>query len=262
VAARDWTNRTNPPYHARVKEPLHSVIASRIEASIRSGHWLPGSRLPPERELGVRFDVSRATLRLALAELEERGLISRHQGRGTYVSRPRVETAMGEHFTIRAALEARGMTVTTRVLTATIRAASRQVAQDLGIRPGEPVIHVERLRSADGEPLLIDRADVPAALFAGLERADLATRSLYDVMRDDHGRWVTAATETLEPVLLAPAEAALLEVPAQSPAMLVRRVSTDQGGTTVELAQALVRGDRSRFLLERRIPEPYPGAAA
>jgi GntR family transcriptional regulator len=247
---------------AGMKEPLHSVIASGIEASIRSGAWLPGTRLPPERQLGERFEVSRTTLRLALAELEERGLISRHQGRGTFVSRPRIETALGEHFTIRAALLARGVSVHTRVLSAGVVPASRQVAHDLGLRPGDPVIHVERLRTADGEPLLIDRADVPAALFPGLEQADLAGRSLYDVMRDDHGRWVTAATETLEPVLLTRREAALLEVPERSPAMLVRRVSTDQTDTTVELAQAVVRGDRSRFLLERRTAGPYPGAAA
>ena len=72
-------------------EPLYSLVASRAEQLIASGDWQEGDRLPPERQLCRDFDVSRSTLRQALDELEERGLISRHQGRGTFVTRPRLQ---------------------------------------------------------------------------------------------------------------------------------------------------------------------------
>jgi NAD(P)-dependent dehydrogenase (short-subunit alcohol dehydrogenase family) len=72
-----------------VREPLHAIIAGRAEARIRAGEWAPGDRLPPERELCRDLGVSRATLRQALGELEQRGLVTRHQGRGTFVAQPR-----------------------------------------------------------------------------------------------------------------------------------------------------------------------------
>ncbi len=72
-----------------VREPLHAAIARRVEAQIRAGAWAPGDRLPPERALCRDLGVSRATLRQALAELGRRGLVTRQQGRGTFVANAR-----------------------------------------------------------------------------------------------------------------------------------------------------------------------------
>jgi GntR family transcriptional regulator len=240
-----------------MKEPLYSVIASRAEARIRSGQWAPGSRLPSERELCDILDVSRATLRQALAELEERGLISRHQGRGTFVARPRVEAALSGFFSIREALRARGMTVVTRVLGVTVIEASRQLSADLGCVPGDPLVRLERLRLVEAEPLVLESSHLPEALFPGLVAADFVTRSLYDILREDYGRAVSDATETLEPVITTARESALLALPGQAPAILTRRVTKDTSGTIVELGHALLRGDRSRFLLQRHVREPW-----
>jgi GntR family transcriptional regulator len=245
-----------------VKEPLYSIIASRAEQRIRSGSWAAGTRLPPERELCELLDVSRATLRQALAELERRGLISRHQGRGTFVTRPRVDTAISGHFTVSAALRARGLVLSTHVVSVGIVQASRAVAEDLGILPGEPVVHLERVRSLSDEPLILESTDLPSALCPGLENADFTRRSLYDILREEHDRIVQAATESIEPVILTAHDSTLLEVPRHAPAMLIRRISTDQTGAIVELSHLLVRGDRSRLLLERRIRDTWPGAPA
>ena len=245
-----------------VKEPLHSVIASRAERRIASGAWAPGTRLPPERELCEVLDVSRTTLRLALAELEQRGLITRHQGRGTFVTRPRIDAAVSGHFTISSALRARGLTLETRVVSVGIVEAGRSVAQDLGLLPGDPVVHLERVRSLQGEPLLVETTDLPSAILAGLESADFTARSLYDILREDYDRTVQIATESIEPVVLTAHESGILQVPRRSPALLIRRVSTDQRGSLVELSHLVLRGDRSRYLLERRVREAWPGVPA
>jgi GntR family transcriptional regulator len=243
-----------------MKEPLYSIIASRAERRIRSGLWAAGTRLPPERELCELLDVSRATLRQALAELEHRGLISRHQGRGTFVTRQRVDTAVSGHFTISAALRARGLSMSTRVLSVGLVEASRGLAHDLGILPGDSLVHLERVRSLSDEPLLLDTTDLPAGLLPGLETADFTSRSLYDILREDYDRTVQAATESLEPVILSAHESTILEVPRHAPAMLIRRISTDQTGSIVEVSHLVLRGDRSRFLLERRVRDAWPGA--
>src|SRR4029078_406254 len=97
---------------------------------------------------------------------------------------------------------------------------------------------------------------LPLALFPGLDKADLARRSLYDVLLQDHGRAVARARETIEPVILTPSECALLGVPRHTPAILTRRVTTDRAGVIVELGPALLRGARSRYLLIREVHDP------
>jgi GntR family transcriptional regulator len=238
-----------------VKEPLYSVIASRAEMRIRSGEWAVGARLPSERDLCQQLDVSRATLRQALAELEHRGLITRHQGRGTFVTLPRTSTTLSGVFSIREALAARGSTVATRVVRSEVVEASRQLAGELDCLPGDALLNVQRLKLVDGEPMVLESSWLPLALFPGLESADFASRSLYDILREDHGRTVADAQETIEPVILMPHESALLGTARHSAAILTRRVTSDRTGTIVELATALLRGDRSRFLLVRHVAE-------
>jgi len=240
-------------------EPLYSVVASRAEALIASGEWQEGDRLPPERQLCQDFDVSRSTLRQALGELEERGLISRHQGRGTFVTRPRMQLPIVGVFSIRDAMEAHGMKMTTRVLNVDVIEASRQIATDLACLPGDEVVYIERLRIGDGEPMVLDTAHLPATLFPGLETMDLERRSLYEILETDYGHSVAEAQETLEPVILTPRECGLLGVPPHTTALLTRRVTSDSGGAVVALGHVLLRGDRSRYLYKRTV-ETVPAA--
>jgi GntR family transcriptional regulator len=229
------------------------MIASRAEELIASGRWQDGERLPPERELCRQFDVSRATLRQALAHLQDRGLVTRHQGRGTFVSRPRTQLPIVGVFSIRDAMEAHGLHMTTRVLRVERMEADRLVAADLASMPGDEVIFIERLRVGDGEPMVLDTAHLRADLFPGLDGIDFERRSLYHVLESDYGRTVAAASETLEPVILTPRECALLEVPAHTTALLTRRITTDADGTVLALGHVLLRGDRSRYIYKRTV---------
>ena len=173
------------------------------------------------------------------------------------MARPRVQAEVGGYFSLREALQARGIRLQTRVLEVTVIEAPRGVAQDLGLLPGEPVVRVDRLRSAEGEPLVLDTAHLPAARFPGLETRDLVTRSLYDILREDFGCRVATAAETLEPVILTPHECGLLGVPPNAPALLIRRITRDRDDAIVELATALLRGDRARLLLQRRSSDAW-----
>jgi GntR family transcriptional regulator len=234
-------------------EPLYSLIASQAEELIASGQWQVGERLSPERDLCKDFGVSRATLRQALGELEERGLITRHQGRGTFISKPRVQLPIVGVFSIRDAMEAHGMKMATKVLRVESVEASRQLASDLACLPGDDVIFIERLRIGDGEPMVLDTAHLRADLFPGLDKVDFGRRSLYDVLESDYGRTVTEAQETLEPVILTPRECDLMEVPQHTTALLTRRITTDSNGVVVALGHVLLRGDRSRYIYKRTV---------
>lgn len=236
-------------------EPLAARIARRAEAQIREGVWPPGSRLPPERDLCRILGVGRTTLRQALDELEQLGLVTRHQGRGTFVTGPRFDADTSAHFTLSAALAAAGHVHETRVLGVETLPAGRVVAGELAVHPEDRVVRIRRLRLVRGDPVILETAVLPEQAFPGLAASDFATRSLYAILHEDFGRDVATATEMLEPVLLTAAEAALLGAPRRAPALLVRRRTEDRAGRVVEVAQALVRGDRARFLLRRRVPD-------
>jgi GntR family transcriptional regulator len=237
-------------------EPLYSLVASRAEELIASGTWQEGDRLPPERQLCRDFDVSRSTLRQALGELEARGLISRHQGRGTFVTRPRLQLPIVGAFSISEAMRQNGMTISTRVIGVHVIEASRQLASDLACLPGDPLVLIERLRIGNGEAMVLDTAYLRESLFPGLAQADLEHRSLYEILRSEYGREAAEAQETIEPVILTPRECQLLGVPQHTTALLTRRITTDLDGVVVALGQVLLRGDRSRYLFKRRVDAP------
>lgn len=240
-------------------QPLYASIATEARELIASGQWHDGDRLPPERELCQRFGVSRATLRQALAELERQGLVTRHQGRGTFVTKPRTQLPIVGVFSVRDAMEAHGLSLSTRVLRVERVEADRTVAADLACMPGDPVVFIERLRIGDGEPVVLDTAHLPANLFPGLEDVDFERRSLYDVLETDYGRTVAEASETLEPVILTPRECDLLDVPAHTTALLTRRITSDADGTVLALGHVLLRGDRSRYIYKRTVDSSADG---
>ena len=169
------------------------------------------------------------------------------------MTKPREQLPIVSVFSIRDAIEAHGMQMSTRVVNVEVIEAGRQLAADLACLPGDEVVFVERLRVADGEPMVLDTAHLRAELFPGLEKVDFEHRSLYDVLARDYGRTVAEAQETLEPVILTPRECELLEVPPHTTALLTRRLTTDAAGVVVALGHVLLRGDRSRYIYKRTI---------
>jgi GntR family transcriptional regulator len=147
--------------------------------------------------------------------------------------------------------------------------AEAAVADALGVPLGAAVVHLERLRMADGEPLLLEQVFLPEARFPGLLASDLEHGSLYDLLLDRYATSVTRAREALEPIALPLREAQLLGVEPHRPALLIEGVAFDAGGRPVEFARSYVRGDRTRYYVERvvirsRQPEEAagPGHAA
>ena len=121
-----------------------------------------------------------------------------------------------------------------------------------GSRPGSPTLYVERLRIAGGEPLLLEQVHLPAERFPGLLASDLEHGSLYDLLTVRYGTRIVRARESLEPVLLHTREARLLGQPAAGagPPDRGHRVHAPTA-SPVEFARSYVRGDRTRYYIER-----------
>ena len=231
--------------------PLHHQVYLDLRGAIESGEYRPGDRLPPERTLATSYGCSLITIRRALDELSREGRLKRHQGRGTFVLPPRLERDIAEAMSFTEEMQGRGLDPETRLVAARPEAASESVAAALQLEPGSPTLYLERLRLAGGEPLLLEMVHLPAERFPGLLASDLEHNSLYDVLTERYGTPVVRAREALEPVLLPAREARLLGLEPRSLALLVEGIAYTGDETPVEFGRTYVRGDRTRYYVER-----------
>lgn len=242
IFGRRWAVARRSPKPAWVQ--IEEQLADRIE----SGALAAGERLPPERSLAESLDVSRMTVRQALASLAARGLVERGVGRGTFVRRgPRVvhDLARVSGFTEEAVRQ--GLEPGARIVEARERPAPDHVAGALGLEPDAPALRIERVRLAGDRPVATEDTWLPAELFPGLLGEDLSG-SIYALMRTRYGLGPVSATERFEPVAARSYEAVALEVREGTPLMFIERIAYAADGTAVEFARDRHRGDRTRFV--------------
>ncbi|HSD75965.1 MAG TPA: GntR family transcriptional regulator [Solirubrobacteraceae bacterium] len=210
-----------------------------------------GALLPSERALAERYGLARMTVRKELDRLVAEGAAYRVQGRGTFVAERRIVQADAlTSFT--EDIVARGMVPGGRVVVHELIEADDLLAAALEQPPGARVVHVERVRTADGEPVALEWAYLPAADFPGLERARLEDRSLLALLRERYGVAATLAEQRVSAVALDAGQAELLGTPAGAPAFLFRRVTRRPSGRVIEVARSLYRGDRYEIQMSQR----------
>jgi GntR family transcriptional regulator len=179
--------------------PFYFQLAELLEDEIVSGRWQPGARVPSEGQLGDRYELSRTTIRQALARLEQEGLINRVKGRGTFVrdSRPRSWLIQSTEGFFGDELRRAGRSVVSRILRLERSQLPRWASDALGVAPDEDGLIIERIRSVDGLVALHVANYLPG--FAADAAADLAPdESLYERLAQ-HGISITGAVAPWRP---------------------------------------------------------------
>ncbi len=205
----------------------------------------PHDKLPTERELAGELAVSRLTIRRVLDNLERERRVYRVQGAGTFVREPHVAKSL-ELTSFSEDMRQRGMTPGSRLLTAEQRPAGARIGQELGLSPGDPVTHIARVRTADGEPICLEHSYIPEALAPGLLDMDMEG-SLYELLHSHFRLDLEHATQTINATVVDQDDALLLAVPPFSAAFRVERTGFDARGRAIERAESLYRGDRYRY---------------
>jgi GntR family transcriptional regulator len=231
--------------------PLHVQLKEALRGQILNGVWGPGDLLPAESELCSEFEVSRTTVRQALAELTRESLVVRERGRGTFVAPPKLtERAVERLSGFFEDMVTLGLPPVSQVLKQGIVPANDQVAARLDLKPGARVVEIERLRLVQDEPVVLTITYLPHSLCPGLETADLTRRSLYEYLETECGLTLARGRRTIEAVAADARQARLLRVSKGAPLVFLESVSYLADGRPIEFYHALHRGDRSRFEVE------------
>lgn len=218
----------------------------------------PDTAIPSERELMTTYGVSRATVRKAIDALVVDGLLHRIHGKGTFVTRPRLESRL--HLaSFSQDMRRRGLTPSTRSLGIESDQPPAEVAAALRLDKADAAWRVERVRLADGQPIALEQGWYPAALLPDLDRQDLGG-SLYELFRDRYGLAIDAAEQTLWGETADATIARRLDAPEHTSLLVFRRISTS-GGTPLEYVVSRYRGDRYQIhmSLGRDSHDPQPG---
>jgi GntR family transcriptional regulator len=160
------------------KLPLYHQLYEILRSNITRGEWQPGDVIPPESELIDRYQVSRTTVRQVLDMLVNEGLIYRQRGRGTFVAHPTVEQALVRIISFTEDMRQRGFKPGTKVLSSGLVPAPRDIAEKLGVEPGEELARLERLRLADDEPMSIEDSYLVSRVPCSVTQ--YATRDTYE----------------------------------------------------------------------------------
>jgi GntR family transcriptional regulator len=227
----------------RRPEPLWYQVEQAIRAIIKSGEWPTGSQIPAEDRLGAMLGVSRITLRHALRNLEEQGLLRREHGRGTFVRSATLVAGTRELTSFTQEMGNLGLVVGSRILDFGMGAADAAAAGALEIEEGDPVVRIRRLRLGNDAPIGIQTAQLPAARVPSFLKPGPPEGSLYETLSRRYGINPVEAREVYRVASVGADDSALLDLPAGSPAFVVERVTTDERGP-FEFTVSVMRGDR------------------
>ena len=230
--------------------PLYHQVKTSILRRIETGHWRPGDRLPSEDELAEGFKVSKITVRQALRELAQIGHIRREQGRGTFVRTPRLVAGTRALTSFSEEMRRQGVQASSAVLEQGIVPASADVASTLGIPEDEPVFRLRRLRLADGDPMGVQTAYIPARLVPRIEDIEFSRSSLYDVLSGHYDLVPASAHETHYAFAVAVDDAALLHLDEGAPVMGTELVARLGDGRALEYVRSVMRADRYKIVLD------------
>lgn len=232
--------------------PMYYQIINQLREKIETGEYTVDSALPPERELVEAYDVSRMTIRQAILELVNEGILVRRRGIGTFVAPPKIEQALSSLTSFTEDMAQRGMKAGSRIVSFKEIVPDPTLRKTLGLGAEETAYECVRLRLADEEPMALETTTLVASLCPGLRAEDVENQSLYKVLGERWNIELNYAMQALEPILAPPYEASLLHVAPGSPLLLMHRVTYDHSGRAFEHVKSLYRGDRYKFVTELR----------
>lgn len=236
-------------------KPIYFQLGELIQNMIDDGLLTNGMQLPSEREMMSQFDISRNTVRKAIDSLIDAGLVYRVQGKGTFIATSKMQYGLYGLNSFSEEMRIRGLQPGGRVLDFTQLRPAPRISHALQLEEEEEVFRIERLRTADGEPMALHTTYIPCIHVPDFQDEDLNGRSLYKVLEDDYGFLIWRGERSLQPVIARDYEVEILDVHPEIPLLLMEGTSYLVEDQPLEYSKLIYRSDRFEFRLHslRRI---------
>jgi GntR family transcriptional regulator len=231
------------PLYYQLKRQIHSLIDTAVLKE--------GDMLPPENELCAFLDVSRPTIRQALSELVAEGLLNRYKGKGTFVSKPKVEERFFSKLeSFNQEMISKGLSPSTKVFVLEKLPGPQEANERLNIALDAPLIHLSRLRLADNIPLVIVDTYLPFEQYGRLMKVNFAVNSLYDSLEKLCKVRINRVRREIEAINANAREAELLHITKNKALSFVKTVAYAGDDLPVEFSIARYRGDMNKFTVD------------
>lgn len=246
------------------KKTLTEIAEQELRQAIARGTFRPGTQLPTEAELCQMLGVSRTVVREALRVLEENGLIIRRHGVGTFVRDQPILKNLNFNFGITEMIESAGMTSGTSYVATRSENADQEIAEQLRIPIGTSLVTIERVRTADGRPVVYSLDTLSASL---LQRAEIdpglfSTQSIYSILQTSLGQVIEYGIARLLPVIGPDFVTEKLDLPPGSLTLYIVQTDYSPNDEPLVYSREYHLPDAFDFIVWRRGPTTPQGSTS
>lgn len=227
--------------------PMYKQLSEILLDKINNGIFKPGSKLPSESEMIKTYGVSRITIRSAIAELTEDGVLNSIKGKGTFVATPKSLYTADDHYGFTRSCQIAGKKAATRVINKDLVYPPASVAGFLNIPTTEKIIMIQRLRYVDGSEILIETNHYPMS-FSFLLNENLDS-SLFDLLGEKYDITVSRSIRTLEACMPTEEEARILHISMETPLLLFKDRHLDRNDRPLFTSKQVYCSERLKFYL-------------
>lgn len=232
--------------------PPYFQLAQILEQKILSGEFKPGDSLPSENDLGKEYNLSRMTVRKCLNILAERGLVSAHPGRGTFVSCPALDRSVFIIEEYNKEMSRRGLTPEARLIAVNVLKATDEIIEKLELKSNERVLYIFRQLLADNTPMAIERKYMRFNKGRPILENELQYKAFSEVISMHNEVLPVRSRMLMRPSLAEKEDASLLQVPPGSPVLCLEQYLYANDETAVGWGFFIFRGDRYTLISEVR----------
>lgn len=229
--------------------PLYVQLKEELINAIAQGEFAAGDQLPSQRALCDQYGMSHMTVRRAISELINDGVIYAIPGKGIYAAERKQDAEAGPLIGFTEDMARRGMVASSRVLAAEIVNASIVLARTLEVDVGAPLVYLRRLRLANHEPMAVQTSYLPHVLCPGLLDNDLSTNSLFSLLRDRYRLLLADSQVSVESALADEEYENLLGLKAPAALLITEQLTYLNSGQIAEFTRSVYRADRYRMRL-------------
>lgn len=228
--------------------PLYYQLKTILLEDINSGEFSVDAMIPTENELSDMFGISRTTVRQAITELVHEGKLYRIKSKGTFVAQPKInQDFIKRVVSYDESIRRTGRVPSTKLLSCDTVAASEEVAAVLDMRVGEPAIYIQRLRSADGRPVVFVETYLSNERCGFVMDHNLEEEALYSILAKDESTCIRRVSRVIEAIAANTRDAELLEIKRGSPVHLFHTTGFNAKSEPIEYSISRYRGDQNKF---------------